>query len=235
MDEPLSNLDAKLRVSMRAQLSRLHERLGVDDDLRHARPGRGDDARRPRRRAARRPAPAVRHARDLFRKPVNLFVAAFIGSPAMNLVDATVEDGEARFADWRLPLPERSPLRKAQRFVLGIRPHDFEVGDPSERSAPAAGAGEGRRRRAPRHRNAPRVLGRRAARERRRAARRGRRRRGRRRPARRRRPRDVHRRRRRPPPRDGRRDGRARRRAGALLRLRSGERTGARRRGIRHP
>ena len=57
MDEPLSNLDAKLRVQMRAELSRLHERLRHDHGLRHARPGRGDDARPPRRRAqGRRPA-----------------------------------------------------------------------------------------------------------------------------------------------------------------------------------
>ena len=67
MDEPLSNLDAKLRVGMRAELARLHDRLGVDDGLRHARPGRGDDARRPRRRAARRHRAAVRHARAAVR------------------------------------------------------------------------------------------------------------------------------------------------------------------------
>jgi multiple sugar transport system ATP-binding protein len=127
MDEPLSNLDAKLRVSMRAQLSRLHERLGVTtiyvthdqveamtlgDRVAVLRGGLLQQCDTPE---------------NLFRRPVNLFVAAFIGSPAMNLVDATIEDGEVHFADWRLPLPERSPLRKAQRFVLGIRPHDFEL------------------------------------------------------------------------------------------------------------
>ena len=62
MDEPLSNLDAKLRVQMRAEIAALQSRLGIDDGLRHARPVGGDDARRPRRRARRRPAAAVRHA-----------------------------------------------------------------------------------------------------------------------------------------------------------------------------
>ena len=63
MDEPLSNLDAKLRVQMRAEVSRLQQRARDDDGLRHARPDRGDDARRPRGGDAPRPDPAGRHAR----------------------------------------------------------------------------------------------------------------------------------------------------------------------------
>ena len=62
MDEPLSNLDAKLRVSMRAELAAPARAARRDDDLRHPRPGRGDDARPARRRDARRPDPAGRHA-----------------------------------------------------------------------------------------------------------------------------------------------------------------------------
>ena len=62
MDEPLSNLDAKLRVQMRADIAALQARLGDDDGVRDARPVRGDDARPSRRRAARRAAAAVRHA-----------------------------------------------------------------------------------------------------------------------------------------------------------------------------
>ena len=62
MDEPLSNLDAKLRVQMRAEIARLQRDLERDDDLRHARPDRGDDARRPRRRDAQGRAAAARHA-----------------------------------------------------------------------------------------------------------------------------------------------------------------------------
>jgi multiple sugar transport system ATP-binding protein len=132
MDEPLSNLDAKLRVSMRAQLSRLHERLGVTtvyvthdqveamtlgDRVAVLRGGVLQQCDTPE---------------TLFRRPVNLFVAAFIGSPAMNLVDATLEDDEVRFADWRLPLPADSPLRAAgsRRIVLGLRPHNLELATP---------------------------------------------------------------------------------------------------------
>ena len=77
-DEPLSNLDAKLRVQMRVELKRLHERLGTHDDLRHPRPGRGDDARRPhrgdeRRRgpAGRRAARALQHARPTASSPAS--------------------------------------------------------------------------------------------------------------------------------------------------------------------
>ena len=87
-DEPLSNLDAALRVEMRVEIATpAHSELGTDDDLRHPRPGRGDDARRPDRRAARRPRRAGRHARSSStERPANRFVAGFIGSPKMNFV-----------------------------------------------------------------------------------------------------------------------------------------------------
>ena len=69
LDEPLSNLDAKLRVQMRAGLKRLHGRLGDHDRLRHPRPGRGDDARRPDRGPVGRQAPAARPAPGGLRPP----------------------------------------------------------------------------------------------------------------------------------------------------------------------
>jgi len=131
MDEPLSNLDAKLRVSMRAQLSRLHERLGVTtvyvthDQV---------EAMTLGQRVAVMRGGLLQQCDtpdQLFDHPANLFVAAFIGSPAMNLVEATAADGEVRFAGVRLPLPEASPLRGAGRIVLGIRPHDLEVAGPA--------------------------------------------------------------------------------------------------------
>ena len=128
MDEPLSNLDAKLRVSMRAQLSRLHERLGVTtvyvthDQV---------EAMTLGQRVAVLRGGVLQQCDTpemLFEHPANLFVAAFIGSPAMNLVEAVVEDGEARFGSCRLPLASGSPLRG--RIVLGIRPHDLKLGGP---------------------------------------------------------------------------------------------------------
>jgi multiple sugar transport system ATP-binding protein len=63
---------------------------------------------------------------NLFHHPVNLFVAAFIGSPSMNLVEADVAGGEVSFAGLRIPLPQSSPLAGARReVILGIRPTDF--------------------------------------------------------------------------------------------------------------
>ena len=85
-DEPLSNLDAALRVATRIEIAKLHEDMAEhDDDLRHPRPGRGDDARRPHRRAERRADRAGRLADGALPPPGNLFVARFIGSPAMNI------------------------------------------------------------------------------------------------------------------------------------------------------
>ena len=67
MDEPLSNLDAKLRVEMRAEIARIQRDLGGDDDLRHARPDRGDDDGRPRGRDAGRLPPADRRPEGALR------------------------------------------------------------------------------------------------------------------------------------------------------------------------
>jgi multiple sugar transport system ATP-binding protein len=130
MDEPLSNLDAKLRVSMRAQLSRLHERLGVTtvyvthDQV---------EAMTLGQRVAVMRGGVLQQCDtpdQLFDHPANLFVAAFIGSPAMNLVEAAVEGGQARFGACALPLPADSPLRAGagRRIVLGLRPHDLRLG-----------------------------------------------------------------------------------------------------------
>jgi multiple sugar transport system ATP-binding protein len=128
MDEPLSNLDAKLRVSMRAQLSRLHERLGittvyVTHDQVEAMT-LGDRVAVLRRGVLQQ----CDTPQALFERPANLFVAAFIGSPAMNLVEAEVESGEARFGSCRLALGAGSALRG--RVILGLRPHDLEIAGP---------------------------------------------------------------------------------------------------------
>jgi multiple sugar transport system ATP-binding protein len=136
MDEPLSNLDAKLRVSMRASLSQLHERLGVTtvyvthDQIEAMtlgqrvcvlRDGRLQQADTPQ---------------TLFNAPVNLFVAGFIGSPAMNFVTAElVKDGgpAVTFAGHRLPVPGSLVAARpgldayfGRELILGIRPSDFE-------------------------------------------------------------------------------------------------------------
>jgi multiple sugar transport system ATP-binding protein len=126
MDEPLSNLDAKLRVSMRAQLSLLHQRLGVTTV--YVTHDQVEAMTLGQRVAVLRDGVLQQYAtpKELFHNPVNLFVAAFIGSPAMNFVHAAVADGVARFADVTLPLPAGSSLANAdRRVVLGVRPTGF--------------------------------------------------------------------------------------------------------------
>jgi multiple sugar transport system ATP-binding protein len=127
MDEPLSNLDAKLRVGMRASLSQLHSRLGVTtvyvthDQVEAMTLGQRVAVLRDGRILQ------VDTPQRLYHEPRDLFVAAFIGSPAMNLVEATIDGDEIAFGQCRAPLDSRRrPARSATRVVLGIRPETFE-------------------------------------------------------------------------------------------------------------
>ena len=132
MDEPLSNLDAKLRVSMRAQLTKLHDRLGVTTV--YVTHDQVEAMTLGTRVAVLRDGVLQQCAgpQELFHHPVNLFVAAFIGSPAMNLVEATVEDDEVAFAGHRIALAPGSALAGLRRrVILGIRPTDFELVTPA--------------------------------------------------------------------------------------------------------
>jgi multiple sugar transport system ATP-binding protein len=143
MDEPLSNLDAKLRVSMRAALSQLHERLGtttvyVTHDQVEAMT-LGDRVCVLREGFLQQ----VDTPQNLFDNPVNLFVAGFIGSPAMNFVNAKLvrDDGpHAAFAGFKLPIPAETLDAKPGLedyfdgdVILGVRPSDFE--DASQANA----------------------------------------------------------------------------------------------------
>src|SRR5450755_2555021 len=136
MDEPLSNLDAKLRVSMRGSLSQLHERLGVTtvyvthDQVEAMTLGQrvcvleGGQLQQ------------VDSPQQLYDAPRNLFVAGFMGSPAMNFATVKLErDGSpaVAFAGYRLPVPpalfeDRPGLDHffGREVILGIRPSDFE-------------------------------------------------------------------------------------------------------------
>src|SRR5437868_6721656 len=126
MDEPLSNLDAKLRVQMRAELARLHERLGTTtvfvthDQVEAMTLGE--------RVAVLRDGvlQQVDVPQNLYEHPANLFVAAFIGSPPMNLVEAKVEERAVSFGEHRLPLSAGLSLDQyeGRSVILGIRPSD---------------------------------------------------------------------------------------------------------------
>jgi multiple sugar transport system ATP-binding protein len=132
MDEPLSNLDAKLRVSMRAQLTKLHERLGITTV--YVTHDQVEAMTLGTRVAVLRDGVLQQcdSPQELFHHPANLFVAAFIGSPAMNLVDAEVDGDEVAFGGHRLALPADSALRgQRRRVILGVRPTDFEAAGPA--------------------------------------------------------------------------------------------------------
>jgi multiple sugar transport system ATP-binding protein len=127
MDEPLSNLDAKLRVSMRAELARLHERLRtttvyVTHDQVEAMT-LGERVVVLRDGVIQQVAPP----KELYDAPANLFVAAFIGSPQMNLLEATVEDGAITSAGMRIPIRGDRVPAGLQRVILGIRPTDVAL------------------------------------------------------------------------------------------------------------
>jgi multiple sugar transport system ATP-binding protein len=111
---------------MRAELSRLHDRLGVTtvyvthDQIEAMTLGQ--------RVAVMRDGllQQVDEPQTLYKEPANLFVAAFIGSPSMNLVDATVDDGAVSFAGTRIPLAGDRRPREGGRVILGVRPEAFE-------------------------------------------------------------------------------------------------------------
>jgi multiple sugar transport system ATP-binding protein len=127
MDEPLSNLDAMLRVSMRSELARMHDRLGTTtvyvthDQIEAMTLGH--------RVAVMRDGvlQQLDTPQELYHRPLNVFVAAFIGSPAMNLVEAHIERGIAHLGELSFPLPTDMHGAEERDVVLGIRPTDFEL------------------------------------------------------------------------------------------------------------
>ncbi len=129
MDEPLSNLDAKLRVQMRTEVSRIQRRLGttmvyVTHDQTEAMT-LGDRVAVMRNGTIQQ----VASPQELYDRPANLFVAGFIGSPAMNFMGGTLEEGKLRTGLGDIPLTGRMQQvlsSSAQGVIVGIRPEDFE-------------------------------------------------------------------------------------------------------------
>jgi multiple sugar transport system ATP-binding protein len=143
MDEPLSNLDAKLRVQMRTEVSRIQQRLGtttvyVTHDQTEAMT-LGDRVAVMRTGLLQQ----VGTPMELYNNPRNLFVAGFIGSPAMNFMPVSVEGDVLKLpmADVRLPDELRDEVGRdgSGQLIAGIRPEDFEdaslVGDVRDRGA----------------------------------------------------------------------------------------------------
>jgi multiple sugar transport system ATP-binding protein len=127
MDEPLSNLDAKLRIGMRASLAQLHSRLSVTSI--YVTHDQTEAMTLGQRVAVMRDGRIVQVdvPQRLYQSPNDLFVAAFIGSPSMNLVDATIDADTIAFGQFRIPLaPARRPPHGVSRVMLGIRPEAFD-------------------------------------------------------------------------------------------------------------
>src|ERR1700681_4712015 len=127
MDEPLSNLDAKLRVQTRTQIATLQRQLAtttvyVTHDQVEAMT-MGD------RVAVLRDGVLQQCAapRELYRDPVNAFVAGFMGSPAMNLFTLPILNRSVSLGDWIMPIP-REIADTATKVIVGIRPEHFDVG-----------------------------------------------------------------------------------------------------------
>ncbi len=127
MDEPLSNLDAKLRVQTRTQIASLQRRLGVTtvyvthdqteamtmgDRIAVLKDGLLQQCATPR---------------EMYDAPANLFVAGFIGSPAMNLVTVPVTEGGAKFGNHVVEVPREDLAGSGSSVIVGVRPEDVEI------------------------------------------------------------------------------------------------------------
>ena len=127
MDEPLSNLDAKLRVQTRTQIAQLQRRLGVTTV--YVTHDQTEALTMGDRIAVLKDGvlQQIGTPRDLYDAPVNTFVAGFIGSPAMNMIDTDMADGGARFGTGLVPLDRETLARARARAILGVRPEDLVV------------------------------------------------------------------------------------------------------------
>jgi multiple sugar transport system ATP-binding protein len=137
MDEPLSNLDAKLRVGMRASLAQLHARLSITSI--YVTHDQTEAMTLGQRVAVMNDGRIVQIdvPQRLYREPVDLFVAAFIGSPPMNLVEARIDGESVAFGQFRIPLaPARRPPPGVTDVVLGIRPEAFDDAAFTQKSLP---------------------------------------------------------------------------------------------------
>ncbi|HEV2256594.1 MAG TPA: ATP-binding cassette domain-containing protein, partial [Streptosporangiaceae bacterium] len=131
MDEPLSNLDAKLRVQTRTEVSRLQRRLGVT--MVYVTHDQTEALTLGDRVAVMRSGVVQQAAspKELYERPVNLFVAGFIGSPAMNFLSGTLEEGMLRtsLGDFRLSDRIRQEVERSgtgRDVIVGLRPENFE-------------------------------------------------------------------------------------------------------------
>lgn len=127
MDEPLSNLDAKLRVQTRTQIGQLQRRLGVTTV--YVTHDQTEAMTMGDRIAVLRDGllQQVGSPRELYDHPANTFVAGFIGSPAMNLVTVPVVDGGVQFGNRTIDISRATFSEAGEQVIVGVRPEDVET------------------------------------------------------------------------------------------------------------
>jgi len=136
MDEPLSNLDAKMRVHTRTDIARLQADLGVTtvyvthDQVEAM--TMGDRVAVMNDGVLQQVATPL----ELYRKPVNLFVAGFIGSPQMNLIEATAAEGAASIGDFRVPVDPTAARTMQGEITIGVRPESWRLVGPADGGLP---------------------------------------------------------------------------------------------------
>ncbi len=141
MDEPLSNLDAKLRVQTRVQIAELQRRL--ETTTVYVTHDQGEAMTLGHQVAVLKDGRLQQYAppRELYDSPVNAFVAGFIGLPQMNLIRVPLSDGCARLGSESLPLPQSllaaASDRDADEIIVGIRPEHVTVSDSASDGIPA--------------------------------------------------------------------------------------------------
>jgi len=136
MDEPLSNLDAKMRVQTRTDIAKLQSDLGVTtvyvthDQV---------EAMTMGDRVAVMKLGVLQQVDTplaLYDKPVNLFVAGFIGSPQMNLLEATASDGQAKIGEFLVPVDPTASRKMQGRITVGVRPEAWRIVSENEGGLP---------------------------------------------------------------------------------------------------
>ncbi len=127
MDEPLSNLDAKMRVATRTDIAKLQSDLGVTTV--YVTHDQVEAMTMGDRVAVMLDGnlQQVDTPLGLYDRPVNLFVAGFIGSPAMNLLSATAVDGQAKIGDYLVPVDPGASKKMQGDIVVGVRPESWRV------------------------------------------------------------------------------------------------------------
>jgi multiple sugar transport system ATP-binding protein len=136
MDEPLSNLDAKMRVQTRTDIAKLQNDLGVTTV--YVTHDQVEAMTMGDRVAVMKDGllQQVDTPLALYDRPVNLFVAGFIGSPQMNLISATAVDGKAKIGEYLVPVDETAAKKMKGDVVVGVRPEAWRVVSENEGGLP---------------------------------------------------------------------------------------------------